>query len=109
MPARRRKPLARGEQAIVLIPEKDAIRRVRDLCRREISRRIGGRCSAVSPRRANTSAFACCNSSSIVRRRFASKAWPSGSTEESTVLLLPSLVIDKRTASRGLDILARSI
>ncbi len=50
MPARRRKPLARGEQAIVLIPEKDAIRRVRDLCRREISRRIGGRCSAVSPR-----------------------------------------------------------
>ena len=31
------------------------------------------------------------------------------STEGSTVLLLPSLVIDQRTASRGLDILARSI
>jgi len=31
------------------------------------------------------------------------------STERSTVLLLPSLVIDKRTAARGLDILARSI
>jgi acetylornithine/succinyldiaminopimelate/putrescine aminotransferase len=31
------------------------------------------------------------------------------STEGSTVLLLPSLVIDKRTAARGLDILARSI
>lgn len=31
------------------------------------------------------------------------------STEGSTVLLLPSLVIDRRTASRGLDILARSI
>jgi adenosylmethionine-8-amino-7-oxononanoate aminotransferase len=31
------------------------------------------------------------------------------STEGSTVLLLPSLVIDRRTASRGIDILARSI
>ena len=31
------------------------------------------------------------------------------STEGSTVLLLPSLVIDQRTAARGLDILARSI
>jgi acetylornithine/succinyldiaminopimelate/putrescine aminotransferase len=31
------------------------------------------------------------------------------STEGSTVLLLPSLLIDQRTASRGLDILARSI
>jgi acetylornithine/succinyldiaminopimelate/putrescine aminotransferase len=31
------------------------------------------------------------------------------STEGSTVLLLPSLAIDKRTAARGLDILARSI
>jgi 4-aminobutyrate aminotransferase-like enzyme len=31
------------------------------------------------------------------------------STEGSTVLLLPSLTIDKRTAARGLDILARSI
>jgi hypothetical protein len=31
------------------------------------------------------------------------------STEESTVLLLPSLTIDKRTAAKGLDILARSI
>jgi acetylornithine/succinyldiaminopimelate/putrescine aminotransferase len=31
------------------------------------------------------------------------------SIEGSTVLLLPSLVIDQRTASRGLDILARSI
>jgi len=31
------------------------------------------------------------------------------STEGSTVLLLPSLVIEKRTAARGLDILARSI
>jgi 4-aminobutyrate aminotransferase-like enzyme len=31
------------------------------------------------------------------------------STEGSTVLLLPSLVIDRRTAARGLDILARSI
>jgi acetylornithine/succinyldiaminopimelate/putrescine aminotransferase len=31
------------------------------------------------------------------------------STEGSTVLLLPSLVIDKRTAARGLDALARSI
>jgi 4-aminobutyrate aminotransferase-like enzyme len=31
------------------------------------------------------------------------------STEGSTLLLLPSLVIDRRTASRGLDILARSI
>jgi acetylornithine/succinyldiaminopimelate/putrescine aminotransferase len=31
------------------------------------------------------------------------------STEGSTVLLLPSLVIDQRIASRGLDILARSI
>ena len=31
------------------------------------------------------------------------------STEGSTVLLLPSLAIDKRTATRGLDILARSI
>jgi 4-aminobutyrate aminotransferase-like enzyme len=31
------------------------------------------------------------------------------STEGSTVLLLPSLAIDKRTAVRGLDILARSI
>jgi acetylornithine/succinyldiaminopimelate/putrescine aminotransferase len=31
------------------------------------------------------------------------------STEGSTVLLLPSLVIDKRTATRGLDILARSV
>jgi acetylornithine/succinyldiaminopimelate/putrescine aminotransferase len=31
------------------------------------------------------------------------------STEGSAVLLLPSLVIDKRTAARGLDILARSI
>jgi acetylornithine/succinyldiaminopimelate/putrescine aminotransferase len=30
------------------------------------------------------------------------------STEGSTVLLLPSLAIDKRTAARGLDILARS-
>jgi acetylornithine/succinyldiaminopimelate/putrescine aminotransferase len=30
------------------------------------------------------------------------------STEGSTVLLLPSLTIDKRTAARGLDILARS-
>ena len=31
------------------------------------------------------------------------------STEGSTVLLLPSLAIDKRTAARGLDILARSM
>ena len=31
------------------------------------------------------------------------------STEGSTVLLLPSLTIDKRTASKGLDMLARSI
>ena len=31
------------------------------------------------------------------------------STEGSTVLLLPSLAIDKRTAARGLDILTRSI
>jgi 4-aminobutyrate aminotransferase-like enzyme len=31
------------------------------------------------------------------------------SAEGSTVLLLPSLAIDKRTAARGLDILARSI
>ena len=31
------------------------------------------------------------------------------STEGSTVLLLPSLAIDKRTAARGLDMLARSI
>jgi acetylornithine/succinyldiaminopimelate/putrescine aminotransferase len=31
------------------------------------------------------------------------------STEGSTVLLLPSLVIDQRTAARGLDLLARSI
>jgi acetylornithine/succinyldiaminopimelate/putrescine aminotransferase len=31
------------------------------------------------------------------------------STEGSTVLLLPSLVIDQRTAAKGLDILARSI
>jgi hypothetical protein len=31
------------------------------------------------------------------------------STEGSTVLLLPSLAIDKRTAARGLDILARSL
>jgi acetylornithine/succinyldiaminopimelate/putrescine aminotransferase len=31
------------------------------------------------------------------------------STEGSTVLLLPSLVIDRRTAARALDILARSI
>jgi 4-aminobutyrate aminotransferase-like enzyme len=31
------------------------------------------------------------------------------STEGSTLLLLPSLVIDRATASRGLDILARSI
>jgi hypothetical protein len=31
------------------------------------------------------------------------------SNEGSTVLLLPSLAIDKRTAARGLDILARSI
>jgi hypothetical protein len=31
------------------------------------------------------------------------------STEGSTVLLLPSLVIDLRTASRAIDILARSI
>ena len=31
------------------------------------------------------------------------------STEGSTVLLLPSLAIDKRTVGRGLDILARSI
>ena len=31
------------------------------------------------------------------------------STEGSTVLLLPSLAIDKRTAARGLDILAHSI
>jgi integrase len=31
------------------------------------------------------------------------------STEGSTVLLLPSLAIDKRTAAKGLDILARSI
>src|SRR4029078_4534137 len=31
------------------------------------------------------------------------------STEGSTVLLLPSLAIDKGTAARGLDILARSI
>src|SRR6187399_359518 len=31
------------------------------------------------------------------------------STEGSTVLLLPSLAIDKETAARGLDILARSI
>jgi acetylornithine/succinyldiaminopimelate/putrescine aminotransferase len=31
------------------------------------------------------------------------------STEGSTVLLLPSLAIDKRTAARGLDALARSI
>ena len=30
-------------------------------------------------------------------------------TEASTVLLLPSLAIDKRTATRGLDILARAI
>jgi acetylornithine/succinyldiaminopimelate/putrescine aminotransferase len=31
------------------------------------------------------------------------------STEGSTVLLLPSLAIDKRTAAKGLDVLARSI
>ena len=31
------------------------------------------------------------------------------STEGSTVLLLPSLTIDQRTAARGLDMLARSI
>jgi acetylornithine/succinyldiaminopimelate/putrescine aminotransferase len=31
------------------------------------------------------------------------------STEGSTMLLLPALTIDKRTAARGLDILARSI
>jgi hypothetical protein len=31
------------------------------------------------------------------------------STEGSAVLLLPSLAIDRRTASRGLDVLARSI
>jgi putrescine aminotransferase/taurine--2-oxoglutarate transaminase len=31
------------------------------------------------------------------------------STEGSTVLLLPSLTIDARTAARGLDTLARSI
>jgi 4-aminobutyrate aminotransferase-like enzyme len=31
------------------------------------------------------------------------------STEGSTVLLLPSLAIDKRIAARGLNILARSI
>jgi 4-aminobutyrate aminotransferase-like enzyme len=31
------------------------------------------------------------------------------STEGSTVLLLPSLAIDKRTAARGLDLLARAI
>jgi len=31
------------------------------------------------------------------------------STEGSTMLLLPSLTIDKRTAAKGLDILARSI
>jgi acetylornithine/succinyldiaminopimelate/putrescine aminotransferase len=31
------------------------------------------------------------------------------STEGSTVLLLPSLIVDKRTAARGLDLLARSI
>ena len=31
------------------------------------------------------------------------------STEGSTVLLLPSLAIDKRTAARGLDILERSV
>jgi acetylornithine/succinyldiaminopimelate/putrescine aminotransferase len=31
------------------------------------------------------------------------------STEGSTVLLLPALTIDKRTASKGLDILSRSI
>ena len=31
------------------------------------------------------------------------------STEGSTVLLLPSLVIDQRTAARGLDMLARSV
>ena len=35
--------------------------------------------------------------------------WPLVSTEGSTVLLLPSLAIDKRTAAPGLDILARSI
>ena len=31
------------------------------------------------------------------------------STEGSTVLLLPALTIDQRTAARGLDVLARSI
>ena len=31
------------------------------------------------------------------------------STEGSTVMLLPALTIDKRTAAKGLDILARSI
>jgi hypothetical protein len=31
------------------------------------------------------------------------------STEGSTVLLLPSLIIDQRTAARGVDILASSI
>ena len=31
------------------------------------------------------------------------------SSEGSTVMLLPSLTIDKRTAAKGLDILARSI
>jgi hypothetical protein len=31
------------------------------------------------------------------------------STEGSTVLLLPSLTIDARTAANGLDVLARSI
>ena len=35
--------------------------------------------------------------------------WLLVSTEGSAVLLLPSLTIDKRTAARGLDILARSI
>ena len=72
----------------VLIPEKEIIQRVRDLCRRYGTLFIADEVACGFGRTGRNALLV--------------------STEGSTVLL-PSLVIDQRTAARGLDVLARSI
>ncbi len=70
------------------------------------------RCGPPSTRRAAGAACSRCSKRGRSRRSEGRDLAPTRllvSTEGSTVLLLPSLAIDKRTAARGLDILARSI
>lgn len=114
----------------VLIPEKDAIRGVRDLCRRYVRYSSPMKSRADSAGRTGR-AFACEHFDlarpAAVRIQGLAIGIDVGdedyadairhrchrngllvSTEGSTVLL-PSLAIDKRTAARGLDLVARSL